>query len=138
MVQTYPVLFEEGLKRQYEILLDFEIVVVHIIWGYQFADFASAMSFERIWMRNVDEGVGDAVDYQDRALGVLDEIYVSVSVGEEVAEYLANPIFGNISKRFERRHENHAADIWPFLGYVAGWTWSDRSTKQNDILCSNT
>jgi len=45
VVKPDSILFEKHLERGQEVLLQFEIVVVHVDWRYEFANFAAAMGF---------------------------------------------------------------------------------------------
>jgi len=91
-----------------------------VIGSDELADLAAAVRLQSIRMRNIYQGVIHAVDDDDWALAVLDEHYVAVPLGQNVAQYLADVVFGHFAKAFEWREKDHGSDFRSLLGDEAG------------------
>lgn len=134
LVEAHATFFEEALDWLDDVLLEFELVVVHVVWRDQLAHFAAAVRLEGVRMGDIDERIVHAVDYDDGALAILDQLDVAVPFSQNVAQDLSNMIFGHFSQAFEGREQDHGADVGPLLRDEARWTRSYRPTKQNDVL----
>ena len=79
-MQFQFVLLEESLEWVDQILLQLELVVIHIVGCYKFAHFASAVGLQGVGVRYVDKLIRAAVNEEDWTFDLLYQINVSISV----------------------------------------------------------